>query len=130
MTLVFSRRLALAFGLLLPVAETIRRWHQLMAFTHLISWLDDVLLGALLLYAAWRMRRDTASGQRALSAAWGCACGMGYYSFFGQLFDMDRADPAPIPVTWVVAIKGAGFALAILALIGSLRETNAPAAPP
>jgi hypothetical protein len=29
MTLTFSRRLALAFGVLLPIVETIRRWHQL-----------------------------------------------------------------------------------------------------
>jgi hypothetical protein len=43
----YSRRLALVFGLLLPVAETVRRWHQISAGTHILFWLDDVLLGSL-----------------------------------------------------------------------------------
>jgi hypothetical protein len=120
-TFEFSRRLAMIFGVLLPVVETIRRWRQLDEFRYWPSWLDDVLLGALLLYAAWRVSVNRQTGGRFLVAAWGVACGMAFPSFFNQLMSLDRPDPAPIPSVWVAAIKGVGFALAIAALVGSLR---------
>jgi hypothetical protein len=46
---------------------------------------------------------------------------MAYGSFFGQLQRLDQPDPSGIAALWVVAIKGAGFALAIVALIGALK---------
>lgn len=122
MTHTYSRRLALVFGLLLPIAETVRRWHQITAGTHILFWLDDVLLGAMLLFAVWRTRSDAADGQRFLSAAWGCALGMGYFSFFGKLTDPRRIEPGPLPGIWVEAIIGAGLLMSVLALIGSLRK--------
>jgi hypothetical protein len=125
MSFHFSRRLALIFGILLPLAETVRRWQQLAAGTHFIFWLDDVLLGALLLYGYWRTGQDAARGQRYLSAAWGCALGMGYFSFFGKLLDPARIEPGPLPALWVESMIGAGLCLVVLALIGSLREVKA-----
>jgi len=41
MTLTFSRRLALAYGVLLPIIETIRRWQQLGDIRMWPAWLDD-----------------------------------------------------------------------------------------
>lgn len=123
----FPRRLAIAAGILLPLAETIRRWHQLGQPHMLPAWLDDILLGAFLLYAAWKAGRDSVTGQRFLAAAWGCACGMGYFSFFGQLARLDQPDPAGIPSASVLTVKGVGLVLAIAALVASLRP--APAAP-
>jgi hypothetical protein len=38
----------------------------------------------------------------------------------------DDADPAPIPALWVLAIKGVGFALAIIALVLTLRGGKRP----
>jgi hypothetical protein len=121
-TFGFSRRLAIVFGVLLPVLETIRRWRQLDEFRNWPSWIDDLLLGALLLYGAWRVSGNREKGARFLVAAWGATCGMAYSSFFNQLMSLDRPDPAPIPSVWVAAIKGVGFALAIAALVGSLRQ--------
>jgi hypothetical protein len=121
MTLDFPRRLALIAGILLPAAETVRRWHEMGRLSMLPAWLDDYLLGAFLLYAAWRAGRDHISGQRFLAAAWGVACGMGYFSFFGQLARLDQPDPSHFPVLWVVALKGAGLLLAFAALLASLR---------
>ena len=122
MTLTFSRRLALVFGVLLPIVETIRRWPQLGDLRVWPAWLDDFLLGACLLYGAWRTAKDIETGRLWLAAAWGVTCGMAYSSFFGQLVRLDQPDPAPIPAAWVVGIKGVGFLLAILALAGSLRH--------
>jgi hypothetical protein len=121
MTFRFSRRLAILAGIALPLGETVRRWHQLAHLSMWPAWLDDILLGAFLLYAAWRVGRDHVAGQRFLAAAWGCACGMGYFSFFGQLARLDQPDPSSLPSTWVVLAKGLGLLLAIAALIDSLR---------
>ncbi|MCI0389018.1 MAG: hypothetical protein MOB07_09685 [Acidobacteria bacterium] len=122
MTIEFSRRLAIIFGILTPLAETVRRWHQLGQLSIWPFWLDDYFLGALLLYGAWRTGKDILSGRRFLAAAWGFTCGMGYSSFFAQLVSLNEPDPAPISSAWVAVIKGVGLALAILALVGSLKR--------
>ena len=122
MTIQFSRRLAIVLGILTPVAETIRRWSTWKKDP--ASLFDDYILGAFLLYGAWRVGRNVHSGQRFLAAAWAFMCGMAYLSFFGQL-DRLRAgevDPAPIASKWVLMIKGIGLGLAVLALVISLRR--------
>ena len=124
MTLAFSRRLAIVFGILLPIVETVRRWPQLGDIRIWPAWLDDLIIAAFLLYAVRRVSKDGEAGRPYLAAAWGFTCGMAYGSFFGQLIRLDEPDPAPIPSTWVVAIKGVGFLLAIAALVGSLRSTK------
>jgi hypothetical protein len=122
MNLTFSRRLALVYGVLLPVVETIRRWKQLGDFRVWPSWLDDVLLGTALLYGVWRVSKDVETGRAWLAAAWGLTCGIAYNSFFGQLAHLDQPDPSALPATWVVGIKGVGSLLAVVALAGSLRQ--------
>ena len=121
MTITFSRRYAIIFGIVVPLAETIRRWHQLGQLSVWPFWLDDFILGALLLYGAWRTGKDIRNGRRFLAAAWGFTCGMGYSSFFAQLVTLNEPDPAPISSVWVAVIKGVGLASAILALVGSLK---------
>jgi hypothetical protein len=122
MTIAFSRRLAVIFGVLTPLAETVRRWRQLGQISVLPFWLDDYIIGAMLLYGAWRTSKDIRSGRWFLAAGWGFTCGMAYSSFFAQLERLNEPDPAPIPSSWVAVIKGVGFALAILALVGSLKR--------
>ena len=84
MTFTFSRRLAIVFGVLLPIIETIRRWPQLGDVRMWPAWLDDFILAAFLLYGAWRTRKARDVGRPYLAAAWGITCGMAYGSFFGQ----------------------------------------------
>ena len=59
-----------------------------------------------------------------VAAAWAFACGLGYFSFFGQLKNLrlHEADPAPISSEWVLIIKGVLWAMAIVALALSLRR--------
>jgi hypothetical protein len=123
MTIRFSRRLAIAFGILVPLGETLRRWSTWREYPP--SLFDDYLIGAFLLYGAWRTGRDVRGGQRFLAAAWAFTCGMGYYSFFGQLerLRLHEIDPAPIPSAWVALIKGVGLTLSLLALALSLRRS-------
>lgn len=122
MTIQFSRRLAIVGGILFPLAETIRRWHTWQESP--ANLFDDYIMGAFLLYGAWRTGKDIRSGQRVLAAAWAFACGLGYYSFFGQLKSVrsGEIDPAPIASGWILVIKGIAVALAVVALIVSLRK--------
>ena len=120
----FSRRLAILFGVLAPLGETIRRWDTWREWPP--NFFDDYLMGALLLYAAFVSYREPRRGQRYLAAAWGFAIGLGYASFFGHLQAIwqnpSAPDPAPIPHAWVLAIIGTGWALCIIALITTLRR--------
>ena len=122
MTISFSRYLAIVLGILTPLAETIRRWSTWRENPPALF--DDYVLGAFLLYGAWRVGKDARSGQRFLAAAWAFMCGMAYLSFFGQLnqISLGEHDPAPIPSTWVAVIKGIALALGVVALVVSLRR--------
>lgn len=122
MTITFSRRLAMIFGVLAPLAETIRRWNQLDQLSVLPFWVDDYIMGAFLIYGAWRAKRDGRRGFGVLAAAWGFTCGMGYASFFSQLTLLNQPDPAPISSGWVAVIKGVGSAMSVLALVACLRR--------
>jgi hypothetical protein len=117
--MTFARWLALAAGVVLPMGETIRRWHQLSDPRLLFAWLDDWLIGAFLLYGAWRVGRDSVTGQASLAAAWGFALSIAIGSFLTGVF----GDPDPTGASRgvVVAIKGVMLALAIVALVSVLR---------
>jgi hypothetical protein len=122
MTLSMSRRLAVVIGVLLPLAETARRWPLWQEYPP--AFLDDYLIGTFLLYGAWRCSRDPVSGGIVLAAAWAFACGLGYASFFEHIRNLEAPDPAGIPHVWVAAIIGAGWVLCILALIATIRSTR------
>ena len=107
MWLTFSRRAAIIIGILLPVAETIRRWKTW--FVYPPNYIDDLSIGAFLLFAAWLSVRRPPLGIRYLAAAWAYACGMGYMSFFGHLANLNGSDPAPVPHAAVAAIIGCGW---------------------
>ena len=120
MPISFSRYLAIALGILTPLGETVRRWSTWRENPS--AFFDDYILGAFLLYGAWRVGRDARSGQRYLAAAWAFMCGMAYGSFFEQLhrYRLGMSDPAPIGSGWIVLIKGVGLALGVVALVMSL----------
>jgi len=122
MTISFSRYLAIVLGILTPLAETIRRWSSWRENPP--AFFDDYIIGALLLYGAWRVGKDARSGQRFLVAGWAFMCGMAYGSFFDQIekYRLGISDPAPISSLWVAVIKGVGLTLGIVALVISLRR--------
>lgn len=121
MTIKFSRWLAIVGGILTPILETIRRWGTWRESP--ANLFDDYIMGAFLLYGAWRTGKDLRSGQRVLAAAWAFASGLGYYSFFGQLKSMSagEVDPAQVPSVWILVIKGIMVSLAVIALVASLK---------
>jgi hypothetical protein len=121
--------LAVVLGVLVPIAETVRRWSTWRDSP--LALFDDYVLGALVLYGAWLAGHDFRRGQAFLAAAWGIACGVGYCSFVGQLerLGLGEPDPAPIPSSWVAIIKGVLLALGIIALTATLRAKQGFGAP-
>ena len=117
MNLIFSRRLAIAIGVTLPLAETLRLWGG-----GSIAWgLDHYLMGALLLYGAWRSRRYDILGQRYLVAAWAFTCGVGYMNLCRYLERIHSSGPALIPHAWVAGTISFGWLICILGLAASLK---------
>src|SRR5688500_15416542 len=94
----------------------------------LFAWLDDWLIGAFLLYGAWRVGKDAVTGQASLAAAWGFTLAIAIGSFLTGVF----GDPDPTGAVRgvVVAIKAVMLALAIGALVQVMRwRPGATAAP-
>ena len=117
--MTFARRLALLAGIVLPIGEIARRWHQLGDPRLFFAWFDDILIGAFLLYGAWRAGRDPAAGQATLAAAWGFTLAIAIGSFSSGVFG--DADPTGASRTVVVAIKAVMLVLAVGALVSVLR---------
>src|SRR5688572_13177309 len=117
--MLFARWLAMIAGVVLPIGETARRWHQLGAPRMLFAWLDDWLIRAFLLYGAWRVGRVAVSGQASRAAAWGFTVAIAIGSFLTGVFG--DADPTGAPRGVVVAIKAVMLALGIAALVQVMR---------
>ncbi len=122
MTLSRSRRLAIVIGVLLPLAETARRWPLWHEYPP--AFLDDYLIGAFLLYGAWRCSKDRATGPIVLAAAWAFTCGLGYASVFGHIRNIEMSDPSGLPHLWIAAVLGVGWIVCIVALISTIRAAN------
>jgi hypothetical protein len=103
-----SSKMAVALGLFLPIAETIRRIHQILDYKEFFSWFDDYILGAVLLWSAYLVFSETKNSAAYLIAAWGIAAGALFLSFLGQFryYDTTSGDPGVFPTTFVAVAKG------------------------
>jgi hypothetical protein len=122
----FELLAAYGVGLLLPVAEVARRRTD---FSNVPAYVDDFLIGGLLLFAAWTTSRRRPAGNALLTVAWAAFCGGMYSSFFGQLSQAAGADISGLSNDSVVWVKGLLFAIGIFAVIRStqavIRERRA-----
>lgn len=114
----FEVRAAYALGIALPVLEVMRRRTN---FSDLAGYLDDFIIGALLVAAAFCASRGVGWGKRFLAGAWGIVCGGMYYSFFGQLHSASAVDVSGLPNIVVVLIKAAIGVTAVAAFIRAIR---------
>ena len=119
LTLVRARQIAFAIGLLLPLAETVRRSGSLGAWW---LWIDDYLIGASLIAGAWLSRDGSVRGRRALAAAWGLTCGMGYYSFVGHLLRVGEPDVSGLSGPTVTLFIGLGLLVALWGLVSTIVD--------
>ncbi len=114
----FEVAAAYVVGILLPGLEVLRRRTN---FDRPESYVDDFIVGALLLLAASSVSRGRAYGRYLLAGSWGVLCGGLYSSFFGQLQSPLPDDISGLPNLVVVAIKGVFWAVAIAGFVRSIR---------
>jgi hypothetical protein len=125
-SLLFSRNLALGFGIFLPLTETIRRWEQLTNINYFFNWFDDYLLGGFLIFAAWKVFKYKDEAKIFLAAAWGVAVGAIFLSTLGQLESIKngKADPAPISTEGVLIIKTIFLLLSITGMVLCFKKNR------
>lgn len=109
---------AYAMGIGLPLLETMRRRTH---FENFHSYIDDYIVGALLLYAAYSVTRGRRSGPVLLAVAWGVLSGGLYGSFFWQLASDATHDVGGFENLTVVVIKGLLYMIALTCLWLSCR---------
>lgn len=111
------RLLACVIAIIAMVGEAMRSWGvgRPIAF-----WMDDVILGSLLLVGAWATRRETARRRAFFSGAWGVAAGMAYLSFFQKVFDPAHQNAGNLSLGLLTALAGAGLVLTVAGLIASV----------
>ena len=93
-------------GIFLPLAETVRRFHQLADVTQFFHWFDDYMLGGMLIWAALYLRKDKPDAILYMIAAFGIATGALFLSLLGQVdyIMIDQSDPGGIFSVWFVLI--------------------------
>ncbi len=113
---------AYILGVLLPLLETIRRKDD---FSNLAIYIDDYIIGGLLIFAAYSVKRGKDYGQALLTGVWGMLCGGLYYSFTGQFLIQQEVSGLPNMV--IITIKGLLFLTAILLFIRSISVVTSKA---
>lgn len=108
------RLLAVLLALSLMVGEAWRSWG---AGRPAYAWLDDQIMGAMLLAGAWAMARDTLARRAFFAAGWGVNAGMLYGSFFGKVFEPQRTNAGNFDLGVLIWLVGLAFAVSIAGMI-------------
>ena len=111
---------AWVMGVALPVLEAARRRTN---FHPVAAYVDDFIIGALLLIAARSASLGRPRGPALIVAAWGALCGGTYGSLVGQ-FSSTGADPSGLPNGVILTIKGAIAIAALICLGLSIRSAT------
>jgi hypothetical protein len=124
-----STRMAVCMGVVLPLAETLRRSNQLLDPARFLNWFDDYLLGGALLLAAYWVKRQKRNAGSWLIAAWGICVGALSLSFLGQFeyYFEETGDPGIFSTTLVAVVKGLLLAYMCYGLYLSVEASAAKA---
>ena len=116
---------AWVMGFGLPLLETLRRRTD---FGNVPAYVDDYIIGSILVWAAWAAGRGKRYGNGLLIAAWGGLCGGSYYSVMGQIMSQGNRDISGLPSEAVLAIKLTIAAVALVSLGLAIRRVSDDAA--
>ncbi len=117
------RIVAMLLGASLIIGEAYRSWGAGRTPT---AWLDDMLMGTLLICAAFAAAKPGWQRRALFTGAWGANAGMLFGSFFGKVFDPARANPGNFTLGTLTALIGVAFAVAVLGFIASLIVADDP----
>ena len=117
----------MGFGVLLPVLAIVRNWS--LDKQDFWAFFADVISGAFLLFAVWKVSQKERVGKRYLAAAWGLVCGLFYSSFAYQVVTINAGSKPEmgepmIPDDAEIAHEGEFFTLALASAPGGLPMTN------
>lgn len=114
----FELAAAYCIGVFLPAVEV---WRRRTDFSNIPSYVDDFIMGGLLIYAARAVSKKQRNGSVLLVSAWGIYCGGMYYSFFGQVNNASANDISGLSNGIVIAVKAVLFLVGIVSLVKSVR---------
>lgn len=117
-----SMYMAFVASIILPILETIRRWHQMGDLNYFMHWFDDYIIAGFLFFGAWKTYKSYINGQRFLIAAWSYAMAVAFMSFVMQAQQMDQPDPSHVSVPVVVMVKAILFLISLTGLILALKK--------
>ncbi len=125
--LAISTHMALAMGIFLPLAETLRRSNQLLDPARFLNWFDDYLLGGALLLAVYRVKKNKRNAVSWLIGVWGIGVGALFLSFIGQFeyYFEPGGDPGIFATTLVAVVKGLILAYMCVGLWLSVKANTA-----
>jgi hypothetical protein len=115
----FEIAAAYVIGIALPIMETIRRRTN---FSEFAFYIDDYLMGGLLLWGAVAVTRRCSYANALLVAGWAVLCGGLWPSFFGQWMRTEPRDISGFSHGFVITIKGGAYLIAIVSLILSIKN--------
>lgn len=121
--LTWLRVVAMLLGASLIIGEAYRSWGAGRTPT---AWLDDMLMGTLLICAAIAAAKPGWQRRALFTGAWGANAGMLFGSFFGKVFDPARANPGNFALGTLTALIGVAFAVAVLGFVASLIVADDP----
>ena len=113
------RLLAVTLALSLMLGEAYRSWG---VGRPAYAWLDDQIMGALLLAGAWLTRLPSAARMTFFAGAWGVNAGMLYGSFFGKVFEPERSNAGNFDLGVLTALIGLAFATALVGFAWTVAE--------
>jgi hypothetical protein len=116
--------MAVVMGIFLPLAETVRRSNQLLDLTRFFNWFDDYILGAVLLWAVYEVKKNKNSSVSYLIAAWGFTTGALSLSFLSQFeyYRTSTGDPGIFSTTFVAIAKGLILAYMLVGLYLAIKS--------
>ncbi|MGE0046127.1 MAG: hypothetical protein AB7J28_13180 [Hyphomonadaceae bacterium] len=111
------RIVAVLLALSLMIGEAYRSWG---AGRPVAFWMDDMLMGALLIAAAVLVAKETVARRAFFTGAWGVNAGMLYGSFFGKVFDPETTNAGNFDLGVLTILVGLAFATSIIGFAASL----------
>lgn len=108
---------AILLALSLMIGEAWRSWG---AGRPVAFWMDDMIMGAMLIAAAIMVRDDSFHRRAFFTAAWGVNAGMLYPSFFGKVFAPETTNAGNWDLGVLTALVGLAFASAVIGMIASI----------
>ncbi len=111
------RILAIILGLSLMIGEAYRSWS---AGRPVMLWMDDMIMGVMLISSAIMMKRDRFNRRAYFAAAWGVNAGLLYGSFFGKIFAPERINSGNFDMGVLTALVGIAFVVSVFGMIASI----------